>query len=307
MEEVVENPLATYRFHCGQCGKGLKKKSHLDEHMMMHQDLKPFVCNNCGKGFRRNDKLRRHLNDCIENSSNISVTVEETPEDEEDEDNTSTAVHSSVCMDCGHIFDDFGKFEIHKNQGCVQSETFEVNFDLVNVNYEVKTEEVIIETEEVHHAVNEDGTIETMEEVTSDNYVITNQDSPETTPSQILGFDDQAASNNVGDHDYIKPGGVSDNIVTSATRVIQSMDKFYIETVGVSPEPEEIVTDDCYTTTTTTRIVTCNDNIEEEEIVTQLPAPVFSDIRWGSLKTNLLTLIKFLLWLINDQFCIYTH
>ena len=49
---------------CEECGKIFKKKSHLDEHLLVHGGIWPFVCLKCDAGFRRMDKLRRHMENC---------------------------------------------------------------------------------------------------------------------------------------------------------------------------------------------------------------------------------------------------
>merc|ERR1719499_1146727 len=50
------------RYKCDECEKNFKKKSHLDEHMLIHAGEKPFKCEKCGWSFRRKDKMRSRLN-----------------------------------------------------------------------------------------------------------------------------------------------------------------------------------------------------------------------------------------------------
>ena len=54
----------TDRYKCDYCDKYFKKKSHLDEHTLIHLGEKPFKCDKCGWGFRRQDKLTKHLVTC---------------------------------------------------------------------------------------------------------------------------------------------------------------------------------------------------------------------------------------------------
>ena len=49
---------------CLECNKMFSKKSHLDEHLLIHAGTKPFACSTCGWTFRRQDKLKKHLADC---------------------------------------------------------------------------------------------------------------------------------------------------------------------------------------------------------------------------------------------------
>ena len=55
---------STERYRCDDCDKCFKKKSHLDEHLLIHSGEKPFKCDKCGWSFRRNDKMRKHMETC---------------------------------------------------------------------------------------------------------------------------------------------------------------------------------------------------------------------------------------------------
>ena len=52
------------KYKCDQCVKEFKKKSHLDEHILIHAGEKPFPCEKCGWSFRRADKMRKHMESC---------------------------------------------------------------------------------------------------------------------------------------------------------------------------------------------------------------------------------------------------
>ena len=47
-------------FNCTVCGRGFKRKYHLERHMLSHSDFKPFTCELCGQGYKRKEKLDRH-------------------------------------------------------------------------------------------------------------------------------------------------------------------------------------------------------------------------------------------------------
>jgi len=55
---------ASQRYKCEECDKNFKKKSHLDEHMLIHAGEKPFKCEKCGWSFRRKDKMKKHMESC---------------------------------------------------------------------------------------------------------------------------------------------------------------------------------------------------------------------------------------------------
>ena len=46
---------------CDVCKKGLKYKSHLTRHMLVHTGKKDFQCDTCSKSFARKSDLTRHL------------------------------------------------------------------------------------------------------------------------------------------------------------------------------------------------------------------------------------------------------
>lgn len=54
-------------YKCFTCGKEFKRKDHLQKHVIIHSDAKPFPCLVCGKSFARKDRLKDH---CVIHLSN---------------------------------------------------------------------------------------------------------------------------------------------------------------------------------------------------------------------------------------------
>lgn len=52
------------RYACDKCDKEFKKKSHLNEHDLIHAGEKPHKCDKCGWSFRRKDKMKKHMQTC---------------------------------------------------------------------------------------------------------------------------------------------------------------------------------------------------------------------------------------------------
>ncbi|MPC19497.1 Zinc finger protein 84 [Portunus trituberculatus] len=48
-------------YTCSACGRGFKKKAHLQEHFLLHTGEKPFVCPQCDKSFSRARTLKAHV------------------------------------------------------------------------------------------------------------------------------------------------------------------------------------------------------------------------------------------------------
>ena len=63
-EMDVEQKGSPGKYKCDECEKEFKKKSHLDEHILIHAGEKPFPCEKCGWSFRRADKMRKHMESC---------------------------------------------------------------------------------------------------------------------------------------------------------------------------------------------------------------------------------------------------
>uniref|UniRef100_A0A336LZP7 CSON009082 protein n=1 Tax=Culicoides sonorensis TaxID=179676 RepID=A0A336LZP7_CULSO len=61
-------------YTCTACGKGFKRKEHLNLHIVIHSGNKTEVCGECGKGFYRKDHLRKHI------KSHVSKRMKETSE-----------------------------------------------------------------------------------------------------------------------------------------------------------------------------------------------------------------------------------
>ena len=60
----IEQKGSPGKYKCDECEKEFKKKSHLDEHILIHAGEKPFPCEKCGWSFRRADKMRKHMESC---------------------------------------------------------------------------------------------------------------------------------------------------------------------------------------------------------------------------------------------------
>ena len=60
------------KFRCDKCERQFKKKSHLDEHTLIHSGKRPFPCEKCGFGFRRADKMRKHMESCNYVNRNVA-------------------------------------------------------------------------------------------------------------------------------------------------------------------------------------------------------------------------------------------
>ncbi|KAF9634902.1 hypothetical protein BFW01_g5797 [Lasiodiplodia theobromae] len=47
--------------YCTFCGNGFSRAEHLERHLLIHNDARPFSCETCHLSFRRRDLLRRHI------------------------------------------------------------------------------------------------------------------------------------------------------------------------------------------------------------------------------------------------------
>ena len=58
--ESVTSSESASSHKCGKCDKSFPRQSHLEEHMLVHLDEKPWPCDN----FQLSDQLRRHAARC---------------------------------------------------------------------------------------------------------------------------------------------------------------------------------------------------------------------------------------------------
>ena len=52
---------AVKKHQCTECGKGFRQRSHLREHMLIHNGVYPFECLKCDKKFRQRNGLNKHI------------------------------------------------------------------------------------------------------------------------------------------------------------------------------------------------------------------------------------------------------
>ena len=60
-ERRPERPDRPRKYACCICPQKFFTKTHLDQHMWIHSEQKPFVCDICGQAFRQIGNLRTHM------------------------------------------------------------------------------------------------------------------------------------------------------------------------------------------------------------------------------------------------------
>ncbi|XP_046990114.1 zinc finger protein 570-like isoform X1 [Schistocerca americana] len=61
LKDATISKVAERRFFCESCGKGYKKKSHLERHLRAHTGERPFQCSYCTKRFAVRSILKQHV------------------------------------------------------------------------------------------------------------------------------------------------------------------------------------------------------------------------------------------------------
>ncbi|KAH7381522.1 hypothetical protein BKA66DRAFT_464379 [Pyrenochaeta sp. MPI-SDFR-AT-0127] len=83
---------------CSYCGQGFKRDEHLERHVLIHTDIRPFRCQECKLTFKRKDLLRRHFRSIHAPPSELDST--QADDEFASSRNSATERISIACANC---------------------------------------------------------------------------------------------------------------------------------------------------------------------------------------------------------------